>query len=103
MNTFQEIQEAWSHADRNKIAAILSIVPGVGHLYKHHFVSGSGILIGGNLLMIFITVWLSLATFGFALIVIPVMYVAVVAASAYYLEDFHGKHHILHPWRGKDH
>ena len=103
MNTIQEIQNAWSHADRNKIAAILSIVPGVGHLYKHHYLSGLGLLVGGNLMMIFITAWLTLATFGFALIALPVMYVGSVAASAYFLEDFHGRHRILHPWRKKDH
>ncbi|PQJ29939.1 hypothetical protein [Rubritalea profundi] len=103
MNTLQEINDAWSHADRNKIAAILSVIPGVGHLYKHHYVSGLGILIGGNVLTLFITAWLSLATFGLALIVLPAMYIAAVAASAYYLEDFHGKHQILHPWRQEDH
>ena len=102
MNAFQEINEAWSHADRNKIAAILSVIPGLGHLYKHHYVAGFGILIGGNLLTLFITAWLSLATFGLALIALPAIYIASVAASAYYIEDFHGTHRILHPWRKED-
>ncbi|MGJ8673659.1 hypothetical protein [Rubritalea sp.] len=47
------------------------------------------------------TAWLSLATFGFALIIIPVAYVSGVAACAYYAEDHHGKHEMLHPWRTK--
>jgi len=103
MNAFQEVNEAWSHADRNRIAAILSVIPGVGHLYKHHYVAGLGICIGGNLLMVFVTALLSLATFGLALIILPAMYISVVATSAYYLEDYHGKHNILHPWREPDH
>lgn len=99
MNTLNEINEAWSHADRNKIAAILSVIPGVGHLYKHYYLAGFGILIGGNLFMLFVTAWLSLATLGLALIVVPATYICGVAASAYYAEDRHGTHHVLHPWR----
>ncbi|MFC4994548.1 hypothetical protein [Rubritalea tangerina] len=102
MNTHREIMEAWSHADRNMIAGFLSVIPGLGHLYKHHYVAGLGILVGGNLFVTFITAWLSLATFGFALIIVPLMYICAVAASAYYAEDFHGKHHSLHPWRKED-
>ena len=102
MNTLSELNEAWSHADRNKLAAIFSIIPGAGHLYKHHYIGGLAILTGGNLLMVFVAAWLSFATMGLSLILVPVTYMAVVAASAYYAEDRHGAHHMLHPWRKED-
>lgn len=85
--------------DRDLFAAILSVIPGVGHLYKHHYLAGMGLLIGGNLLMIFVTGLLSIATFGVALIVVPIAYIAAVAWAAHELPDWHGRHHFLHPWK----
>ncbi|MBT8036220.1 MAG: hypothetical protein KJO21_01630 [Verrucomicrobiae bacterium] len=85
--------------DRDLIAMAMSLLPGVGHLYKHHYMAGLGILIGGNLLLVFVTVLLSLATFGVALIVVPVAYLIAVAWSAHELPDWHGRHEYLHPWR----
>jgi hypothetical protein len=51
----KEIFQAWKSVDRNQIAAILSVVPGLGHLYKHHYLAGFGIMIAGNAMMVFIT------------------------------------------------
>ena len=97
-----EIMDAWRTVDRNKIAALLSIIPGLGHLYKHHYAAGIGILIGGNILVGFVSVLMMLGTFGLSVIVLPAIYIAGVAASAYSLEDWHGHHHFLHPWREDD-
>lgn len=94
----KELIDAWKQVDRNKIAAILSVVPGLGHLYKHHYRSGLGILTAGNVLMVFITLWLSIATLGLALIFLPAMWFAGVACSAYYATDEHGMHPWLHVW-----
>lgn len=85
--------------DRDLIATILSVVPGAGHLYKHHYLAGAGILVGGNLLMLLVSALLALATFGVALIIVPAVYVLAVAWSAHELPDWHGRHHFLHPWR----
>lgn len=85
--------------DRDRFAAILSVIPGVGHLYKHHYLTGIMILSGGNLLMILVTALLSIATFGVALIVVPVAYMMAVAWAAHELPDWHGHHQFLHPWR----
>lgn len=93
-----EIFQAWRSVDRDKIALILSVIPGVGHLYKHHYASGFGLLIGGNLLMIFIALLLGLATFGASIILVPVIYLFAVAASAHAIPDWHGRHRFLHPW-----
>jgi len=97
-----EIMDAWRTVDRNKIAAIISIIPGLGHLYKHHYVAGIGILTGGNILVGFVSVLLVLGTFGLSMIVVPALYIAAVGYSAYSLPDWHGRHHFLHPWREDD-
>ena len=85
--------------DRDLFAALLSVLPGAGHLYKHHYLAGIGIMIGGNLLMVLVTALLSIATFGVAIVVVPVAYLAGISYAAYELEDWHGKHQLLHPWR----
>jgi len=85
--------------DRDKIAGILSIIPGLGHLYKHYYLDGLVILLVGNTLMVFVAIWLALATLGLSLIIVPCIYFSGVAYSAYKLDDRHGNHHYLHPWR----
>jgi hypothetical protein len=86
----KELIEAWRAVDRDKIAALLSVLPGAGHVYKHHYLAGAGILTIGNALAAFVAAWLSLATFGLSLIVVPVAWVAGVAAAAYLAPDRHG-------------
>ena len=81
------------------IAAMMSIAPGAGHLYKHHYLSGMGFLIGGNLLVILVSVMMALGTFGLSMLVIPLIYTVSVGVAAYYLPDWHGHHKYLHPWR----
>lgn len=93
-----ELIDAWKQVDRNKIAALLSVVPGLGHLYKHHYIAGIGILTVGNVLMLFVTGLLALATLGLALVIVPLLWVAGVAASAYMASDEHGHHPWLHVW-----
>jgi hypothetical protein len=93
----KELVEAWRAVDRDKIAALLSVLPGAGQLYKHHFLAGAGILTIGNALAVFVALWLSLATFGLSLVVVPLVWVAGVAVAAYLAPDRHG----AHPWRGR--
>ena len=97
-----EFLKAWRSVDRNKMAAILSILPGAGHLYKHHYASGLGILIAGNTLMVFAAVLLTLGTFGLSLILVPLVYWLCIGAGAYSIPDWHGHHQFLHPWRHED-
>lgn len=101
-----ELYDAWKQVDRNKVAVLLSVVPGLGHLYKHHYLAGLGIMTAGNVLMVFIALWLSIATLGLSLIVVPAMWFAGVAGSAYCASDEHGMHPWLHVWnyrRGRLH
>ena len=94
----KELLEAWKRVDRNKVAVALSVIPGLGHLYKHHYLAGFGILIVGNILVIFVSALLAFATIGMSVIVIPAAWVAGIATSAYMASDEHGHHPWLHVW-----
>lgn len=94
----KELINAWKSVDRNKIAALLSVIPGLGHLYKHHYLAGLGILIIGNVLAVFVAGLASLGTFGVSLIAVPAIWFAGVACSAYMATDEHGHHPWLHVW-----
>ena len=94
----KEILEAWRRVDRNKVAIALSVIPGLGHLYKHHYLAGFGILVVGNVLVAFVSALLFFATLGLSVIVIPAAWVAAIATSAYMASDEHGHHPWLHVW-----
>ena len=94
----KDLINAWRSVDRNKIAVLLSVVPGLGHLYKHHYVDGLSILIAGNALAVFVALWLALATLGLSLLLVPAIWIAGVAYSAFLAEDRHGMHPWLHVW-----
>jgi hypothetical protein len=98
ITVMNEILNAWNRVDRNKIAAALSVVPGLGHLYKHHYLAGFGILTLGNVLAAFIAGLMVFGTLGFSLIVVPCVWVAGIACSAYMASDEHGHHPWLHVW-----
>jgi len=92
----KELLDAWRSVDRNKIAVLLSVIPGAGHLYKHHYLDGLALLTVGNAMMVFVALWLAIATVGLSLVLVPAIWVACVAYAAYYAEDKHGTHPYLH-------
>jgi hypothetical protein len=73
--------------NRDLTAAYLSIVPGLGHLYKHQWGLGLTILTLGNIVAGLITGLLSFATLGAAIIVAPVVWIAWAAYDAYHEPD----------------
>ena len=80
--------------EHNVLAAALSMaLPGMGHAYKGRYGTAAAILLLGAPLSLWVGVILSLATLGLGM-VIPLLYWAVVAVSAYYTED-HRSHHPL--------
>ena len=93
-----EILDAWKRVDRNKIAVAMSLIPGLGHLYKHHYLAGFGILTLGNVLVGFVAGLMVFGTLGLSLLVVPAAWFAGVAASAYMASDEHGHHPWLHVW-----
>ena len=94
----KDIINEWKTVDRDKVAIVLSVIPGLGHLYKHHYLAGFGILTLGNVLMVFIAVLASLGSFGISLIAVPVAWFAGISYSAYMASDEHGHHPWLHVW-----
>ena len=96
--TMNKLLHAWNRVDRNKVAAVLSVLPGLGHLYKHHYLQGLGLLLVGNVLVAFIAGLLSLGTLGLSLVLVPIAWFAGVAYSAYMASDEHGHHPWLHVW-----
>lgn len=78
---------------RHVAAAALSIVPGLGHLYKGHV--GLGILFMlGIMLVIFISVMMIWATAFTSLVIIPAIYWISVAAHAFAAKDLRAEHKI---------
>src|SRR4026207_1021529 len=71
----------------NIIAAMLSIVPGLGHMYKGHFVAGLIWLVLGMPIAIWIGILFGLATAGLGLL-FPVLCWAALAIDAYYVLVF---------------
>lgn len=92
MSTAKYIQPSESMTkSRNIMATSLSIIPGMGHAYKGHYVLGLVLF-----LMSFVAIWagliLALATAGLGMIV-PGGYVVGIMAHAYLVNDLR-KHHI---------
>lgn len=79
----------------NKIAALLSIVPGLGHVYKGHYATGFIWMFVGMPVALWVGILLSLATAGFGLL-IPFACWAGLVFDAYCERDL-SKHHWLMP------
>lgn len=71
--------------ERDRVAVMQSIIPGLGHMYKGYFWKGIGFFIIAPA-----TIWAGLiaawATLGFS-ILIPIVYWVFVAYDAYTIED----------------
>src|SRR5947207_2123167 len=67
-------------------AAALSFVPGLGHLYKGHLVTGLFLLCIGGPAFLFVVMLLIPKTFGLSLL-LPAVFVALTAMHAFHLPD----------------
>lgn len=65
------------------------MIPGLGHIYKRYHVWGWGILIAGNVLAVFVALWLFIATAGLSIAVVPILWIGGIAWSAFMLPDRH--------------
>jgi hypothetical protein len=74
---------------RDWIAAGLSFVPGLGHLYKGHLVPGILLLCVFGPLYLILVFWLVPKTYGASLL-LPAVFVIVVGHHAYHLRDVRG-------------
>ena len=72
--------------ERNVLAAISSVIPGLGHIYKGHFAAGLLVMFLGVPLAVWTGVLLSLATAGIGFF-FPIICWGAVAVDAYYESD----------------
>jgi TM2 domain-containing membrane protein YozV len=79
--------------DRDIIAGLLSIIPGLGQVYKGYYAEGILTLLLGVPLVLWIGILLSLATAGISMLIPFVCWVSV-AMNAYLAKDIR-KYHIL--------
>lgn len=70
---------------RNLIAAISSIIPGLGHIYKGQYRTGAGLMIISPFL-IWTALILGFATAGIGLL-IPVFFLIAIGWHAYNVDD----------------
>ncbi len=88
------------HAN-NEIAALLSIVPGMGHIYKGHYEAGFLWMFLGMPLAIWIGILFGLATAGIGLI-FPILCWVGLAWDAYNEKDRRHHHHLTSAWADDD-
>ena len=70
---------------RDTVAMLLSVVPGLGHIYKGHATMGA-LLMAGGAFALFACALAATATMGLGLLLIP-LYWAGVMLQVYWLED----------------
>lgn len=95
MNTISTSPRPELTSAENRIAALLTIIPGLGHVYKGHYATGLIWMFAGMPVAIWIGILLGLATAGLGLL-FPVACWAGLAVGAYYERDLR-KHHWLMP------
>jgi hypothetical protein len=84
----------------NEIAALLSIIPGLGHIYKGHYEAGLLWMFLGMPFAIWIGIMLSLATAGLGLF-LPILCWVGLAWDAYNEKD-RRRHHLTATWADDD-
>jgi hypothetical protein len=83
----------------NEIAALLSIVPGLGHIYKGHYEMGLIWMFLGMPVAVFIGIISILGTAGVSLLLPPMVW-AALAVDAYNEKDRRHHHHLT--WADDD-
>jgi hypothetical protein len=100
MNTISKpVSREAKHA-HDEIAALLSILPGLGHIYKGHYEAGFLWMFLGMPLAIWIGILFGLATAGIGLL-FPILCWAGLAWDAYNERD-RRHHHLTATWSDDD-
>lgn len=76
---------------RDKAAAFLSIIPGLGHIYKGYYIGGLAIMLIGIPSILWISVLGILGTAGLSLLITPISWLCV-GVHAFASED--KRHHL---------
>lgn len=70
---------------RHLVALLLSVIPGAGHLYKGHTVSGALFMVG-TLVAVGICGLIATFTMGIGLLLLPLYWIWVMT-QAYFIDD----------------
>src|SRR5688572_10044141 len=70
---------------RDRVAVALSVIPGLGHLYKGHRLTGALYMLGAGF-AIFAAIVASTATAGFGILLLPLYWLGIML-QVYFLED----------------
>jgi hypothetical protein len=70
---------------RDKVAVVLSVVPGLGHIYKGHRLTGALYMLGAGF-AVFGAIVASTATAGFGILLLPLYWLGVML-QVYFVED----------------
>src|SRR5258708_7853315 len=70
---------------RDKVAVCLSVVPGLGHIYKGHKLTGALYMLGAGF-AIFAAIVAGTFTAGFGIFLLPLYWIGVMM-QVYFLED----------------
>ena len=70
---------------RDRVAVALSVIPGLGHIYKGHRLTGALYMLGAAF-AIFAAVVASTATAGFGILLLPLYWLGIML-QVYYVED----------------
>ena len=81
------MQKADPTLNRDLAAAYLSVVPGLGHIYKHQFGAGFFYLLVITPVVLAATAFLAPATFGLALLIIPALLIGYAGFDAFQAPD----------------
>ena len=100
MNTLSTPLSREAEHAQNAIAALLSIVPGLGHIYKGHFEAGFLWMFLGMPIAIWIGILFGLATAGVGLL-FPILCWVALAWDAYNEKD-RRHHHLASTWPEDD-
>ncbi|MDZ4290094.1 MAG: hypothetical protein U0984_19160 [Prosthecobacter sp.] len=70
---------------RDKVAVALSVIPGLGHIYKGHRLTGALYMLGAAF-AIFAAIVASTATAGFGILLLPLYWLGIML-QVYFVED----------------
>ena len=70
---------------RDRVAVCLSVIPGLGHIYKGHRLTGALYMMGA-IFAIFAAVVASTATAGFGILLLPLYWLGIML-QVYFVED----------------
>jgi hypothetical protein len=81
----RETPQAATGSIRDKFAVCLSVVPGLGHIYKGHKLTGALYMLGA-VFAVFAALVASTATAGFGILLLPLYWIGIML-QVYFIED----------------